>query len=343
MITEYIKVENERDFIKLNRPAEILKNGGLVAFPTETVYGLGANGLDGKAVNRIFEAKGRPNDNPLILHIHDVSCLVKLTSEITDIAKILIQKFWPGPMTLVFRKSNEVPDEVSAGLDTVGIRYPVNKVAQELIRISGVPVAAPSANTSGRPSPTKAKHVMEDMNGKIDAVIDGGECNIGLESTVVDVTGPIPIILRPGKVTIEDIRKYIPTVIYDRHLIEHSESVKPKSPGMKYKHYAPMGKLFILKGRPENIKKYIKENYTHNTGIITFDEYILSLPNEFSLGNSKDSDSAGHNLFDILRRFDENGCSIMYAFMPEDKGVGFAVCNRLFKAAGGNIINVDKL
>lgn len=343
MRTKYIKINNDKDLRKLRKPADILRYGGLVAFPTETVYGLGANGLDGQAVNKIFEAKGRPNDNPLILHISDLECIDKLACEITDTAKILMDNFWPGPMTLVFKKTGVVPKEVSAGLKTVGLRFPENKIAHEFIKLAGVPVAAPSANTSGRPSPTKASHVKEDMDGKIDVIIDGGQCDIGLESTVIDVTSELPVILRPGKITIEDIRRLVPGVEYDRHLVEHSEVVKPKSPGMKYKHYAPKGELYILTGSPENVKKYILSHYNESTGIITFDETFLSLPNEFSVGSINDSDSAAKNLFDILRKFDDNNCKVMYGFMPDDKGVGFAVCNRLLKAAGGRIIDADKI
>ena len=340
METKYIKIDADKDYENLKCAAEILKQGGLVAFPTETVYGLGANGLNSDAVSKIFEAKGRPNDNPLILHVHNLSCVDELVSEVTETAEILMEKFWPGPMTLVFKKSQIVPDSVSAGLDTVAIRFPEHKIAQKLIEFANLPIAAPSANTSGRPSPTLASHVFEDMNGKIEAIIDGGKCDIGVESTVIDVTENVPVILRPGKVTFEEIKELIPTVEYDKHLIEQSEAVKPRSPGMKYKHYAPKGELYILTGDPINIEKYIKENLTKKTGILTFDEYKMGVSHEYSLGSKDDLDSASKNLFEILRKFDDEKLEKMYGFMPCDKGVGFAVCNRLLKAAGGKIIEV---
>lgn len=319
--------------------AEIINNGGLVAFPTETVYGLGADGLDENAVKKIYEAKGRPSDNPLILHIQDISEVKPLVLEINSTAKKLMDTFWPGPMTLVFKKSAIVPPVISGGLDTVAIRLPENKVARELIRLSKTPIAAPSANTSGKPSPTKASHVFEDLNGRIDMIIDGGSCDIGLESTVIDVTTLSPVILRPGGVTFEDIYKLFPDVSYDKHLTLDTitDTVKPRSPGMKYKHYAPEGELFILEGDIEKVRKYILENSDENTAVFTFDGIDFDLPYVRSLGTSI---SGSKLFFDLLRECDSNGITKIFALMPDKKGVGFALYNRMFKAAGGRIIKL---
>ena len=319
--------------------AEIINNGGLVAFPTETVYGLGADGLNENAVKKIYEAKGRPSDNPLILHIQDISEVKPLVLEINSTAKKLMDTFWPGPMTLVFKKSAIVPPVISGGLDTVAIRLPENKVARELIRLSKTPIAAPSANTSGKPSPTKASHVFEDLNGRIDMIIDGGSCDIGLESTVIDVTTLSPVILRPGGVTFEDIYKLFPDVSYDKHLTLDTitDTVKPRSPGMKYKHYAPEGELFILEGDTEKVRKYILENSDENTAVFTFDGIDFDLPYVRSLGTSI---SGSKLFFDLLRECDSNGITKIFALMPDKKGVGFALYNRMFKAAGGRIIKL---
>ena len=319
--------------------AEIINNGGLVAFPTETVYGLGADGLNENAVKKIYEAKGRPSDNPLILHIQDISEVKPLVLEINSTAKKLMDTFWPGPMTLVFKKSAIVPPVISGGLDTVAIRLPENKVARELIRLSKTPIAAPSANTSGKPSPTKASHVFEDLNGRIDMIIDGGSCDIGLESTVIDVTTLSPVILRPGGVTFEDIYKLFPDVSYDKHLTLDTitDTVKPRSPGMKYKHYAPEGELFILDGNIEKVRKYILENSDENTAVFTFDGIDFDLPYVRSLGTSI---SGSKLFFDLLRECDSNGITKIFALMPDKKGVGFALYNRMFKAAGGRIIKL---
>ncbi len=319
--------------------AEIINNGGLVAFPTETVYGLGADGLNENAVKKIYEAKGRPSDNPLILHIQDISEVKPLVLEINSTAKKLMDTFWPGPMTLVFKKSAIVPPVISGGLDTVAIRLPENKVARELIRLSKTPIAAPSANTSGKPSPTKASHVFEDLNGRIDMIIDGGSCDIGLESTVIDVTTLSPVILRPGGVTFEDIYKLFPDVSYDKHLTLDTitDTVKPRSPGMKYKHYAPEGELFILEGDIEKVRKYILENSDENTAVFTFDGIDFDLPYVRSLGTSI---SGSKLFFDLLRECDSNGITKIFALMPDKKGVGFALYNRMFKAAGGRIIKL---
>lgn len=337
MTTEFVKFDNQSIDI-LKKAAAIINSGGLVAFPTETVYGLGADGLNEEAVKKIYIAKGRPSDNPLILHISDEKQVENLVTEITDTAKILMKKFWPGPMTLVMKKKSCVSDTVSGGLDTVAIRLPQNEIARKLIECAKTPIAAPSANSSGRPSPTKAEHVLEDLNGRIDMVIDGGSCMVGLESTVIDVTEEKAVILRPGGVTFDDIKNLGIDVSYDRHLIDKTTVVKPKSPGMKYKHYAPKGNLVVLEGEYENIKAYI--NKFPEAGVLTFDEYPIGNEIEFSLGSIYKSEQGSKLLFDCLRKFDALGVETMFAVKPKEDGIGFALCNRLFKAAGGQIVEV---
>lgn len=322
----------------LKKAAGIINNGGLVAFPTETVYGLGADGLNPEAVKKIYAAKGRPSDNPLILHISDVSQLDSLVSDITPVAKTLMENFWPGPMTLVFKKKEIVSDIVSGGLDTVAVRLPINKTARKLIEYAKTPIAAPSANSSGRPSPTKAKHVFEDLDGKIDMIIDGGSCEVGLESTVIDVTENEAVILRPGGVTFENIEKLGIKVSYDKHLIDKTAVEKPKSPGMKYKHYAPKGNLVVLSGEYDSIRNYIEK--FPEAGVLTFDEYPIGNKVEFSLGSIYKSEEGSRLLFGYLREFDTLGVETMFAVKPNQDGIGFALCNRLFKAAGGQILEV---
>ena len=326
----------------LSTAAKILNDGGLVAFPTETVYGLGADGLNETAVKKIYVAKGRPSDNPLILHIQDKKEVLPLVLEINETAKKLMDTFWPGPMTLVFKKADVVPSVISGGLDTVAIRLPENQVARELIALAKTPVAAPSANTSGKPSPTKASHVFEDLNGKIDMIIDGGSCDIGLESTVIDVTTLSPVILRPGGVTFEDVYELFPDVSYDKHLTLDviSDTVKPKSPGMKYKHYAPQGELYILDGELSKVKDYIKENADSSTAVFTYDNINFDMPYVRSLGDINTPLSGSKLLFDLLRECDSEKITKIFALMPEKKGVGFALYNRMFKAAGGKIIKL---
>ena len=340
MDTLFVKVTVD-DMKNLKQASDIIKNGGLVAFPTETVYGLGGNGLNSNAVKNIFAAKGRPVDNPLILHICSLSQLEGLVKKVTSCAKTLIDNFWPGPMTLIFRKKDIVPPETSGGLNTVAIRFPENKIAQKFIEFCDLPIAAPSANTSGRPSPTKAQHVFEDMNGKIEMILDGGECEIGLESTVIDVTGENPVICRPGGITLEQVKKFFPLACYDKHLTEeNSADFKPISPGMKYKHYAPKGDLIVLDGDFDKIKEIVLNDKA--AGFITFDQYrITNSEKEFSLGNINSPLDCSHRLFDILRKCDSLSLEKIYSMCPPSDGIGFALCNRLFKAAGGKIIKLD--
>lgn len=338
MTTEFLKYDEKNSENILKKAADIINNGGLVAFPTETVYGLGADGLNTDAVKKIYIAKGRPSDNPLILHISKAEELEKLVTEVTPVAKKLMANFWPGPMTLVLKKKAIVSDVVSGGLDTVAVRLPENEIARKLIERAGTPIAAPSANSSGRPSPTQASHVSEDLDGKIEMIIDGGSCQVGLESTVIDVTGDEAIILRPGGITFEDVESLGIKVSYDRHLIDKTTVEKPKSPGMKYRHYAPKGNLVVLEGSFESIKEFMKNH--PDAGVLTFDEYPIGNKTEFSLGSIYKSEEGSRLLFHYLRKFDELGIDTMYAIMPKSDGIGFALCNRLLKAAGGQVREV---
>ena len=323
---------NEND---MEKAAQIIKSGGLVAMPTETVYGLAANALDGKAVAKIFKAKGRPMDNPLIVHISDISQIYPLVSEFPEKAKVLAEKFWPGPLTVILPKSKIIPDEVSAGLDTVAVRFPSNKTAQKLISLS-MPLAAPSANLSGSPSPTNARHVYDDMNGRIDAIIDGGECEVGVESTVITLATDIPRLLRPGGITVEQLRDAIGEVIIDDAVLNPLKSgEKAASPGMKYKHYAPKAHIILLEGSDENFIKYVNEHKSDGTAALCYDEDIekLEVPN-IPIGHEDDYEMQSHKLFSSLRNADEQGFKTVYAHCPKTEGMGLAVYNRIIRAAG---------
>ncbi len=314
---------------KIQTAAEIIRRGGLVAFPTETVYGLGANALDAVAVRKIFSAKGRPLDNPVIVHIAKREELERLVERVPKKAKILAERFWPGPLTLVLKKSRALPKAATAGLDTVAIRMPDNKIALELISASGVPIAAPSANISGRPSPTSAKHVMHDLNGKIDAVIDGGSANIGLESTVLDLTAPTPAILRPGGVSFEQLKEVLGKV--GKQFIPVG---KPRSPGMKYRHYAPRAEL-ILVGDAKKIPEIVSRLAGKKVGILATKETAAQYSGTVEVvGSRKNLREVARNLFSALRKLDEDGVDIIISESFEEKGIGLAVMNRLKKAAG---------
>lgn len=349
MKTEYVDLRDGKDIKEgIYKAAEIIKNGGLVAFPTETVYGLGANGLDENAVPKIYEAKGRPSDNPLILHISEFDEIENIVKEIPDVAFVLADEFWPGPLTMVFKKSDIVPYRTTGGLESVAVRMPSNKIARELIKTAGVPVAAPSANSSGRPSPTKADHVLRDLDGKIDMVIDGGTVDIGLESTIVDVTGEVPVILRPGFITEEMLSEAIGRVKTDDAVknLSPDKDLKPKAPGMKYRHYAPQGKMTIYKGKPEKVVKIINEETAKSEGkktaVLATDETKRYYKADIviSLGNREDCESIAHNLFDALRSFDDMGAEIIFSEGFDESRLGFAIMNRLHKSAGYNIVNV---
>lgn len=345
-----INIDKENiDSSKLMKGADILKNGGTVTFPTETVYGLGANALDENAVRKIFEAKGRPSDNPLIIHIARYEDLNELVSNLPEKAECLINKFWPGPLTLIFRKSLVVPKIVTGGLDTVAVRMPSHPIARLLIELAGVPVAAPSANLSGKPSPTIEKHVKDDLMGRVDAIICGGDVAVGVESTVLDITSNTPMILRPGGVTKEQLEDVIGSIDIDP-AIQGAEAAHfvPKSPGMKYTHYSPDADVLLVSGNLDdvvnNIKKIRKdkEDKGYKVGIMATDETKDKYKGGsiISVGSRKRLESVAANLFKVLREFDELDIDIILSETFEEKELGQAIMNRLMKAAGHNVIRV---
>lgn len=340
--TEDNKV-NENDMKRLGK---IVSDGGLVAFPTETVYGLGASAFDENAAAKIYAAKGRPSDNPLIVHLADCSELERVVREIPENAKLLFSHFSPGPLTVIMKKSDSLAKTVTAGLDTVAVRIPSNPIARALIRAAGVPIAAPSANISGKPSPTTSKHVIADMDGKIDAIIDGPDCDVGVESTIIDLTGDRPVMLRPGGITYSEIKKLLPDIEIDRHITEAvTVKDKPKCPGMKYKHYAPDADVTVVEGELSKVRDTIKQlidderkAQNRKIGVLAYDggEYDA----DYIIHSGKDNRSYAHNLFRELREFDENGMDIVFAEFVYDVDYGLAVKNRLYKSAGNKVIHV---
>ena len=340
MITIFEKIDSDNINMDLiEKAAGILRKGGLVAFPTETVYGLGADGLNASACKKIYEAKGRPSDNPLILHIGNISQLKDIVCDIPECAVKIIDRFWPGPVTLVFRKKSIVPDSVSGGLNTVAVRFPSNPVARAIINAAKTPVAAPSANTSGKPSPTRAKHVLHDMDGKIDMIIDGGSCEVGLESTIVDVTGKKPVILRPGGITKEMLEEVVGAIDIDPAVYKAlSAGEKPKAPGMKYTHYSPDAEVFLVKGEKSNvaekINQLVKQDMENGlkTGVMCLNSNAGLYKADMVVGVGKNMRQAGKALFD------ENKVNKVYSEVFEETGEGMAVMNRLKKAAGYKLI-----
>ena len=331
---------------QLSEAAALIKNGGLVVMPTETVYGLAANALDPEAVKKIYEAKGRQSDNPLIVHIANITDWSKLVSDVPKEAMLLAERFWPGPLTIILKKSDKIPDLVSGGLDTVAVRMPKNKIAFRFIKECGVPIAAPSANISGRPSPTKFSHVLHDMDGKVDGIIDGGDCMVGIESTVISLAGEIPTILRPGRITAEQISRVIGDVVIHPAVgkdIEEGEKVP--SPGMKYKHYSPKADLKLIKASDEAYIDYVNNHADKDTAVLCYSEQEQKLSglNTFSLGAAGDSITHAKKIFDILRSIDEAGLTKAFAPLPEENGIGLAVKNRMLRAAGFQIIDLEKI
>lgn len=342
-------MEVMRDSVKeegIRRAGEILKRGGLVAFPTETVYGLGANALDETASAKIYRAKGRPSDNPLIVHIADWDAIYRIAEEVPAQAKLLADAFWPGPLTMILKKSAQVPLGTTGGLDTVAVRMPANEVARALIRAGGGYVAAPSANTSGRPSPTTAQHVAQDMDGVIDMIIDGGDADIGLESTIVDLTEDVPTILRPGYINEEMLTAAVGRVEMDKGLISDNADIRPKAPGMKYRHYAPKAQLFIVEGEMHRVREKINELTAQHlqsgerVGVIGTDESASYYRGGVvkSIGSRRDETSIARHLYGILREFDEMDVTVIYSESFDTPQMGQAIMNRLIKAAGHQII-----
>ncbi len=328
--------------------AQILQQGGLVAFPTETVYGLGANGLDEAACKRIYEAKGRPSDNPLILHISHIDELRPIVRDIPQAAQKLIDAFWPGPLTMIFQKADCVPDTVTGGLDTVAVRFPSHSVAMALIRKAGLPIAAPSANTSGKPSPTRAEHVALDLDGKIDMILDGGATTWGLESTIVDVSVTPPMILRPGAITKEMMAQVVGDVDIDAALLQKpTTDFRPKAPGMKYTHYAPKADVFLVQGNDvvRCINDLAKKQKAQGkkVGVLATDQTKAKYHADvvLSVGSREKLEEIGANLFHVLRQFDVCQTDVVYAEVFPLTGEGLAIMNRLQKSAGYRMIEAD--
>ncbi len=352
MKTELIKIDFTKPLAEqLTLPAEILAKGGLVAFPTETVYGLGGNALNADAAGKIYAAKGRPSDNPLIVHIARPSDAEKYANT-NNLYEKLARAFMPGPLTVVLPKKENIPCSVTGGLQTVGIRCPGDPVARELIRLAGVPVAAPSANVSGRPSPTAASHVIHDLNGRIDCIIDGGEAEVGLESTIVKIDGERLILLRPGAITPEMLRTVCDEVVLDNGILDRlPEGKAPEAPGMKYRHYAPRARVYLLRAENDN-----DENFDENAigffrdklsedpsvGILCYDEYLPFLTGKhvYSYGKKMDDLAHSHLLFDCLRRFDETDATAIYAVVGKAEGIGLALYNRMLKASAYTVIYI---
>lgn len=342
---QFIK-DIDKDIKHLEEAAEIIKSGGIGAFPTETVYGLGANALDGEAVKKIFEAKGRPQDNPLIIHIAKKEDIDKYVAEVPKFAEELIEKYWPGPLTIILKKKDIVSDITSAGLDTVGVRMPDNDIALKLIELSGVPIAAPSANISGRPSPTDIERCEEDLNGRVDFIVGSEKSKIGVESTIVDATGEHLCVLRPGGITLEMLKSIDEGVYIDKAILTTlDDNTKPKAPGMKYKHYAPKAKVKMVQGPINKMVEKIKEmvhNYIDEdlkVGIMATDETVSMYDEGIvkSLGTREDLTSVTKNLFEMLRAFDDLGVDIIITEAFEEKGLGVAIMNRLKKSCGFDI------
>ena len=347
MRAEVVAMDAEHlDMEAIRKAGDILKAGGLVAFPTETVYGLGGNALDPEASRKIYAAKGRPSDNPLIVHIADIDKLDEITSGVPEKARILAEKYWPGPLTMILNKADIVPKETTGGLESVAVRFPSDRIAQELIRAGGGFVAAPSANTSGRPSPTMAEHVEEDLGDAIDMIIDGGQVGIGLESTIVDFTEEIPVVLRPGYISLEMLQETLGEVRMDKGLLITDSKVRPKAPGMKYRHYAPRADLSIVEGSEEDVIAMINrltedaEAKGEKVGIIATDETeSLYVGGDVrSIGSREEEETIAHHLYEVLRDFDSDDVNVIYSEAFYTPRMGQAIMNRLLKAAGHKII-----
>lgn len=324
--------------------ADIIKKGGLVAIPTETVYGLGANGLDEQAVIKIFEAKGRPQDNPLILHVAEPAEMEKFCHDIPKSAYLLAEKFWPGPLTMVLPARDIVPRRTTAGLDTVAVRCPDNDTTRQIIRLSGVPIAAPSANISGKPSTTTAQHVFHDHNGKIDAIVDGGPCRVGVESTIVDLTEERPRLLRPGGITPEQLMEVLGDLVIDKAVTAQiDKDAVVKAPGMKYRHYAPQEPVVIVAGSREKAAQYIKRHFVPGDRVLCFQEELPLYQdcNPLAYGKESQVETLSAGLFAALRELDDASIHQVYARCPVGGGVAYAVQNRLKKAAAFHIVDAE--
>ena len=343
---ETIIFHPETDKNAIEAAAAILRRGGLLGIPTETVYGLGADGLNEDAVRRIFLAKGRPQDNPLILHVPDAGWLERCCTDIPSAAYALAERFWPGPLTMILPRRDCVPLRTTGGLDTVGVRCPDHPVTRAIIAAADTPVAAPSGNTSGRPSPTCARHMMEDMMGKIDGIVDGGDCAVGVESTIIDLTVQPPRLLRPGGLPLEELEAVLGEVAVDKAVRQRlGDGEKAKAPGMKYRHYAPRAAVTVVTGTPRRSAAYIREHLPAGAGVICFDEYAPLFAGHIvhRLGSQEDKLAQAQHVFDALRTFDDTDVTAIFAQCPDESGLGLAVGNRLKKAAGFHTVDVSPL
>lgn len=346
METELININSINDET-LKRAGKCIKSGGLVAFPTETVYGLGGDGLNELAASKIYQAKGRPSDNPLILHINDQKMLSRIVADVTPMAQKILTAFCPGPITIILPKSDEVPKTVTGGLNTVAVRMPDNDIARKLIKYADTPIAAPSANISGRPSPTSAKEVYKDLHGRIEMVLDGGNCHFGVESTIVDCTEDVPVILRPGAITKEMLEEIFPVVEIDKSIV--GENVVPKAPGMKYKHYAPKAEMILVEGEQNKMAQAIQKivnNWQNDKkiGLLVSDEVANCIKSEniciFNYGKQNDLAQIASEIYEGLRYFDDKDVDVILGEGTTSKGIGLAIMNRLHKASGFNSINI---
>lgn len=339
METKIIKICGSDNTSEIKTAAEILKNGGIVAIPTETVYGLAASAISDTAISKVFAAKGRPQDNPLIVHISNMEMLETIAVDIPKSAYILAEKFWPGPLTLVLKKSDKISESVSRGLDTVAVRMPSDKIARDIISASNLPLAAPSANTSGRPSPTTAQHVIDDLNGKIDAIIDAHDCTVGVESTVVSIIGDTPRILRPGAVTAEQLGEVLGDVEIDGAVLNELKTGETAaSPGMKYKHYAPKASVYLVDGDTDKFTCFVNGK-SDSVAVCFHEDTGVKIP-YITYGSRENELTLAQNLFKVLREIDKRGFKNAYIHAPSKSGVGLAVYNRLIRAAAFRVIEL---
>lgn len=345
MDTKIIKVKENITKDQLEEIKSVFDSGGLVVFPTETVYGLGADGLNPEALKKVYQAKNRPGDNPLILHIAEISQLDGIVENISEDAKNMMEMFWPGPLTLIMNRTENVPDETTAGLETVAVRMPSHEVARAILSYCKKPIAAPSANISGKPSTTSFQRVFEDLNGKVEVIVDGGKATVGIESTVVDTTVNPPLILRPGKVTKEDLQVVVPNIGIDESIISKDESIVPKSPGQKYKHYAPKADAYCFVGNLDNVVKEINKRITEQKNkkiaVLATDETVEGYEGAHflaSLGSRENLEEIASNLFEDLRKCDDEKVGIIYVEGFELRGLGVSIMNRLLKACSGRVV-----
>jgi len=335
MKTEHIVIQTEENIEEIGRVAEILKKGGIAVIPTETVYGLAADATNSTAVAKIFKAKGRPQDNPLIVHISSVEMLEEIVSEVPEKARALAVRFWPGPLTIIMPRGEKIPPEVSAGLNTVAVRFPKHPVARAIIEETGTPLAAPSANISGSPSPTKPEHCIADLEGKVDAIVISTDCEVGVESTVISLVGETPRLLRPGAVTVEQMREIIGEIEIDSAVTAEPQKGKPvASPGMKYKHYSPKTGVILVRGSKEQYREFVNSKAGESAVALCFEEDSegIQIP-KVTYGKSSDELSLANGIFSALRKLDDMNVEVAFAHSPELSGVGLAVYNRLIRAA----------